>query len=89
VIVAVVEVVVKLNETTPLELMLAPEGSVQSTKLAGIVITLSVPTIAVTVLGGVTVVGDTLFRLIVLNVPATTSIGTVTLCEPEVAVTVT
>jgi len=48
-----------------------------------------VPTIAVTVPGGVTVVGDTLFRLIVLNVLVVTSIGIIWLCPPEVAVTVT
>jgi len=92
VIVAVVVVIVvvdKGNEITPLELMVEPEGSVQLTKLAGILNPVSVPTIAVTVPGGVTVVGNTLFRLIVVNVLVVTSIGITWLCPPEVAVTVT
>ena len=44
-------------------------------------------TVAVTVPGGVTVVLDR-FRVTPLTVPVTTSIGTVALCPPEVAVTV-
>ncbi len=88
-VVLVIDVVVKGNETCPLELMVAPEGSVQLTKLAGILNPASVPTIAVTVAGGVTVIGDTLFRLIMLNVLVVTSIGITWLCLPEVAVTVT
>jgi len=72
----------------PLALTVVPDGIFQSIKLAGIVIPLDVATVAVTVPGGVTVVGDTLFMVILLIVPVMTSIGTVALCPPEVAVTV-
>jgi len=90
VIVAVVPAVAVKNVKTallPLPLMVAPEGVVHVTKLAGIVIPLSVTTVAFTVPGGVTVVVDR-FMVILLIVPVMTSIGTVALCPPEVAVTV-
>ena len=85
VMVAVVPAVAVKNVNTallPLPLIVAPEGVVQLTKLAGIVIPVSVTTVAVTVPGGVTVVGDTLFRLILLIAPVMTSIGIAALLVP-------
>ena len=90
VIVAVVLVAAVKNVNTallPLPLMVAPEGTVQVTKLAGTVAPVFVTTVAVTVPGGVTLVVERLM-VIVPIVPVMTSIGTVAVCPPELAVTV-